>query len=138
MIEDFKVGDRVTYNTYKKNQRGKAVITRVSTAKKNHFYINTDKEGTIMVPMDELELDEAKNSSKKVFNFKDGKARVSGNTKLTKGAVTEDLDFPYVDVINGKSIVFKTSGEPIKAFIGPGSIQEARKWLNQNWFNLIK
>jgi hypothetical protein len=53
--ESFKVGDKVTYQKNKR-ERGNAVISSISAAKKNHFYLKTEKEGTIMVPGGELEL----------------------------------------------------------------------------------
>jgi hypothetical protein len=55
--EAFKIGDKVTYQKNKR-ERGNAVISSASVAKKNHFYIKTEKEGTIMVPAGELELTE--------------------------------------------------------------------------------
>jgi hypothetical protein len=56
--EAFKVGDKVTYQKSKR-ERGNAVISSVSATKKNHFYLKTEKEGTIMVPGGELELAES-------------------------------------------------------------------------------
>jgi hypothetical protein len=56
--ESFKVGDKVTYQKSKR-ERGNAVISSISAAKKNHFYLKTEKEGTIMVPRGELELVES-------------------------------------------------------------------------------
>lgn len=65
ITESFKTGDKVTYQKSKK-ERGNAVISSASTAKKNHFYIKTEKEGTIMVPAGELELAEAYDLSEKL------------------------------------------------------------------------
>ncbi len=53
----FSAGDPVTYDLQpnKRNSpRGNAVFKSVSTAKKNHAYIETETEGTILVPISEL------------------------------------------------------------------------------------
>ncbi len=71
--EAFKVGDKVTYQKSKR-ERGNAVISSASTAKKNHFYLKTEKEGTIMVPAGELELAEAADTHK----TKDGRTAKKG------------------------------------------------------------
>lgn len=49
----FNVGDKVTYRLNKR-ERGNATISLVSTAKRNHVYIVTETEGTILVPVSEL------------------------------------------------------------------------------------
>lgn len=49
----FNKGDQVTYQMNKAT-RGNATVERISTAKKNHVYIITETEGTILVPVSEL------------------------------------------------------------------------------------
>lgn len=53
------VGTKVTYDRTKK-ERGEGVITQVSSAKKNHYYVKDTKTGqTVLVPHHELELRES-------------------------------------------------------------------------------
>lgn len=49
----FTPGTKVTYQLNKR-ERGNAVVKSVSTVKKNHVYIVTETEGTILVPVSEL------------------------------------------------------------------------------------
>ncbi len=49
----FKPNDAVTYQL-NKTTRGNAVIKMASAAKRNHFYIVTETQGTILVPVSEL------------------------------------------------------------------------------------
>lgn len=51
---DFKQGDKVTYQKTKR-ERGKAVVSRASTAPGNRVYIVTETEGTLLVSASELE-----------------------------------------------------------------------------------
>lgn len=50
----FKPNDKVTYQKTKR-ERGSATVKSASTAKKGHYYIETETEGTLLVPADELE-----------------------------------------------------------------------------------
>lgn len=52
-MEDYNVGDKVTYQKNKR-ERGNAKVSRVSTAKKGHVYIETDDGKTLLVPVGEL------------------------------------------------------------------------------------
>jgi hypothetical protein len=49
----FESGQAVTYQKNRK-ERGNAVIHSKSAAKKNHYYIVTETEGMILVPVNEL------------------------------------------------------------------------------------
>jgi len=89
--EAFKQGDVVTYQKSKK-ERGNATIKSASTGpKKNHFYIATEKEGTILVPAGELELKESLEEAAKVthkwYSVKDWK---------------NDGDFDELDDLHGE------------------------------------
>jgi hypothetical protein len=49
----FQPGHKVTYQ-FNKKTRGNAVIKTISSAKKDHAYIETEKQGTLLVPFKEL------------------------------------------------------------------------------------
>jgi len=49
----FEPGTKVSYQMNKR-ERGTAVVKSLSTAKRDHAYIITEREGTILVPLGEL------------------------------------------------------------------------------------
>jgi hypothetical protein len=65
IAEEYKKGDAVTYQKNKK-ERGQANIHSRSTTKKNHWYINTKDQGTILVPHGELERHSVKEEVEQV------------------------------------------------------------------------
>lgn len=53
----FNPGDKVTYSLQPNKRlspKGNAVFKSISSAKKNHAYIETETQGTILVPLSEL------------------------------------------------------------------------------------
>jgi hypothetical protein len=104
LTENFKVGDKVTYQKSKK-ERGNAVISSASAAKKNHFYIKTEKEGTIMVPVGELELSESFGLNE---NFKAGTVKLDdGSSIIVKDQDAKLLNqmFKDLNAVNKKKMM---------------------------------
>jgi hypothetical protein len=89
--EAFKIGDKVTYQKSKR-ERGNAIISGVSAAKKNHFYIKTEKEGTIMVPAGELELNESAARNADMVDIVRGKLSIKDAlNKYTKDEIRKGI-----------------------------------------------
>jgi len=96
--EEFKKGDAVTYQKNKK-ERGQATIHSPSTTKKNHWYINTKDEGTILVPHKELEHHNIKENSEHIVEkvgFSD--AELAHFASVFETAVAPQTDKNAADV----------------------------------------